>query len=86
LLIVMAGFLFGGVGHEGNRSRAADGPRELPLVPGAAPRDPAGRDLPALGDETAQPTDVLEVNQADLVDTELADLAPAEPAPLCGLP
>jgi hypothetical protein len=84
-MIFMAGFLFGGVRHEGHRPRAADGPRELPLVSRAAPRDAAGRDLPALGDEAAQPPDILEVDETDLIDTELADLAPAEPAPLRGL-
>src|SRR5688572_13648129 len=70
------------VGDEGHGTGAADGVGELPLVAGAAPGDAPRRDLAALGDEAAQPPDVLVVDEADLVDTELADFTPAEPAPL----
>src|SRR4029453_14433820 len=70
------------VGDERHVARAADGVSQLPLMPGAAPGDAARRDLAALGHEAAQPPDVLVVDEAHLVHTELADLAPAEPAPL----
>jgi hypothetical protein len=69
-----------------DRPRAADGPRQLPLVAGAAAGDAPGGDLAALGDEAAEPARVLVVDQVDAVDAELADLAPSEPAPLLGLP
>src|SRR4026207_337686 len=70
------------VGDEGDGARAPDGAGELPLVARAAPGDTPRRDLAALGHEAAQPPDVLVVDEAHLVHTELADLAPAEPAPL----
>src|SRR5437773_8562617 len=48
----------------------------------ATPRDPSRDDLAALRHEPAQPAHVLVVDEVDLVRTELADLAPAEAAPL----
>src|SRR5262249_44386508 len=76
--------LLAGVGQEGRRPRPPDRPRQLPLVSGAAPGDPPGRDLASLRDEVPEPANVLVVDEVDLVDAELADLAPAEPAPLAG--
>jgi hypothetical protein len=73
---------FGRLGQQGDRARAPDGTRELPLVSRTASRDPSWRDLPALGDEALQPPDVLVVDETHLVDAELADLAAPEPAPL----
>ena len=75
----------GGLGEQGHRARAADRPGELPLVSGAASRDAARGDLAALRDEVAKTANVLVVDQADPVDTKLANLAATEPAPLDGL-
>jgi hypothetical protein len=85
-MIFMLRLLLGGVRRQGHGPRAPDGPGELTLMPGAAPRDAAGRDLAALGHEVPEPTHVLVVDQIDLVDTELADLAPPEAASLLRLP
>jgi hypothetical protein len=74
-----------GLGEQGHGAGAPDRARELPLMAGAAARDAARRDLPALRDEVAEPADVLVVDQVDAVDAELANLAPAEPAALDGL-
>src|SRR5262245_3412734 len=76
----------GRLGQQGDRPRTPDGAGELPLMSSAAAGDAPGRDLSALRDEPLQPADVLEVDQAQLVDAELADLAAPEPAPLDGLP
>src|SRR4029453_14203326 len=70
------------VGDERHRARAPDGAGELALMTRAAPRDAPGGDLAALGDEAAQAAGGLVVDEAHLVHTELADLAPAEPATL----
>src|SRR4029077_2578829 len=51
----------------------------------AAARDPARDDLAPLGDQAAQATHVLVIDEVDLVSAELADLPPAEPAALDGL-
>ena len=76
---------FGGLGEQGHRACAADGTGQLPLMPGAAPRDATRGDLPALRDEVAEPANVFVVDQADPVDAKLANLAATEPAPLDGL-
>ena len=73
------------VRQQGHRASTLDGVGELALMTRAAARDAAGNDLAALGDETAQTTDVLVVNEADLVRAELADLSPPESATLYGL-
>src|SRR5436190_292964 len=44
--------------------RALDRCRELPLVPGAHPREPAGQNLAALGEEAAQRPVILVVEHA----------------------
>jgi len=56
--------------------------RQLTLMPGTTSRDTSRNDLPALGDEVAKATDVLVVDEVDLVRTEFADLPPTEPAAL----
>src|SRR5258705_4346149 len=76
---------FGGLGEQGHRTRAADGTGQLPLMPGAAPRDATRGDLAALRDEVAEPANILVVDEADAIDAELANLAATEPAPLAGL-
>jgi hypothetical protein len=70
------------VRNQGHRPRTFDGVRQLALMPSAAARDASGDDLSALGDEVAEATDVLVVDEVDLVRAEFADLAPAEPAAL----
>src|SRR5688572_29146691 len=70
---------------QGHRPGALDGVRELALMTRAAARDAAWNDLAALGDEAAEPSHVLVVDEADLVRTELADLPPPESAALHGL-
>ena len=75
----------GGLGEQGHRARPTDRARELPLVPGTAPRDATRGDLAALRDEVAEPANILVVDQADPVDAELANLAATEPTPLDGL-
>src|ERR1700730_5951920 len=77
--------LLGCLGQEGDGARPPDGARELTLVPGAAARDAARRDLAALGHEVLQPAHLLVGDELHLVHAELTDLAPAEPAPLDGL-
>src|SRR5688572_19681412 len=72
----------GDVRQQRHRARALDRVRQLPLVPGAAARDAAGNDLAALRDEVAQPTNVLVIDELQLVRTELTDLAPPEAATL----
>src|SRR5262245_6873441 len=74
--------LFGDLRQERHGARPPDGPGELTLVSRAAAGDPSRRDLAPLRDEVLQPTDVLVVDELHLVHTELADFAPAEPAPL----
>jgi hypothetical protein len=73
------------VGQERHRSRLLDGVRQLALVTGATAGDAPRNDLAALADEAPQTSDVLEVDEIDLVDAELADLPPSEPAALDGL-
>src|SRR5713226_10283178 len=77
--------LLGCLGQERDRARPPDGAGELALVPRAAAGDAARGDLAALGHEVLQPAHVLVVDELHLVHAELADLAPAEPAPLDGL-
>src|SRR4030088_1896849 len=76
---------FGGLGEQGHRACAADGTGQLPLMPGAAPRDATRGDLATLRDEVAKPANILVVDEADAIDAELANLAATEPAPLDGL-
>jgi hypothetical protein len=52
---------------------------------GAAAGDAPGYDLPAFADKAPQAAHVLEIDEVDLVNAELADFAPAEPAALDGL-
>src|SRR5262245_1372752 len=54
-------------------------------MPSAAPGDAPAGDLAALRDEPLQAPDVLVVHDAQLVDTEFADLPATESAPLRGL-
>src|SRR5436190_1448796 len=75
----------GHVRQQGDGARPLDGVRELALMPCAAPGDAAGDDLAPFRDEAAQTSDVLVVDEVDLVRAELADLPPAEPAALHGL-
>src|SRR5581483_2414583 len=56
-------------------ARPLDGLRQLTLVPGAGAGHPAGQDLAALRGERAQDRDLLEVDVADLLRAEAADLA-----------
>src|SRR5262245_33594189 len=81
----MATSVRGHVRQERHRAGPLDGVRQLALMPGAAARDPTRNDLAALRDQAAQAPDVLVIDEVDLVRTELADLAPAEPASLCRL-
>jgi hypothetical protein len=59
--------------------------RDLALMPRAAPGNPPWDDLAALTHEASQSADVLVVDEVDLVDAELTDFAPAEPAAFDGL-
>src|SRR5712692_1772524 len=77
--------LLGCLGQERDRARPPDGAGELALVPRAAAGDAARGDLAALGHEVLEPTHVLVVDELHLIHAELADLAPAKPAPLDGL-
>src|SRR2546425_7600385 len=70
------------VRNQGHRPRTLDSVRELALMPGTATRDTSGDDLPALGDEVAKATDILVVDEVNLVRAEFADLPPTEPAAL----
>src|SRR5262245_7001868 len=73
------------VRQERHRSRLLDGVRQLALVTGTAAGDASRNDLAALTDEASETAHVLEVDEIDLVHTELADLPPSEPAALDGL-
>jgi len=75
----------GEVRQQGHRARPLDRVRDLTLMSRAAPGDPARDDLAALAHEASQPANVLVIDQVDLVDAELTDLAPAEPAAFNGL-
>jgi hypothetical protein len=75
----------GGLSEQGHRARPANRAGELPLVTGAASRDPPRGDLAALRNEVAEPANVLVVDRADPIDAKLANLAATEPAPLDGL-
>src|SRR5262245_25081634 len=77
--------LLGCLGQQRNGPGAPDGARQLALMPRATPRDAAGSDLAPFGHEPLEAPYVLEVDQAQLVHAELADLAAPEPAPLDGL-
>src|SRR6185369_12011769 len=63
----------GDVREESQVARALDRHGELPLVEGGGAADPARQDLRALGHETGEELDVLEVDVPDLLDGELAD-------------
>jgi len=56
--------------------------RELTLMPGTTSRNTPRNDFPALGDKVAKATDVLVIDEVDLVRAEFADLPPTEPAAL----
>src|SRR5262249_29826793 len=75
----------GRLGQQGDSPGPADGAGQLPLMPAPLPGVRPRRDLPPLRDEPLQPPDVLVVDQAQLVDAELADFAAPETAPLDGL-
>ena len=64
-----------GIRQERNLSRVLDRLAKVGLVLRARARDPAGPDLPSLGEETAQHPDVLVVDVLYLFFTEIADLA-----------
>src|SRR3989442_12234702 len=70
------------VGQQRDRARPPHRVRQLPLVAGAASGDTPWGDLAPLGDETPPAGPALLVRDVDLVDPELADLPPAEPAPV----
>src|SRR3712207_6554556 len=53
------------VGQQGELARALDGGAELPLVPCARAREPAGQDLPTLGQEAGEGALVLEVRSEE---------------------
>jgi hypothetical protein len=67
--------LFVGVRQERYLSGVLDRLAEVGLVLRARAGDPAGPDLPAFGEETAQHPDVLVVDVLYLFFTEIADLA-----------
>src|SRR4029453_8496559 len=68
------------VRQQGHRASTLDGVGELTLMAPTAARDAPRNDLAALGDEAAQTTDVLVVDEADLVCAELANFSPPESA------
>jgi hypothetical protein len=68
------------VGEDGDRPRALDRMRELALVASTTARDTPGNDLSAFRHEVAEATDVLVVDEVDLVRAEFADLPPTESA------
>src|SRR3954469_24226932 len=70
-----------GVGKQREIAAALDGGGHLALVPGAVPRDAAGHDLAALGDEVFEICRVLVVDLEFLVGAITAPLAAAEAAP-----
>jgi hypothetical protein len=72
----------GGLGQQRDGAGAADGAGQLPLVPRAAAGDAARGDLAPLRNEVAQAAYILVVDQIDAIDTELANLAASEAAPL----
>src|ERR1700730_13028120 len=65
------------LGQQGHRARPTDRARELPLVPGTAPRDATRGDLAALRDEVAEPAGVPVGQQVHSVDAEPANHAVA---------
>src|SRR5437870_8583245 len=73
-------------GQQGHGTRPLDRGRELPLVAGAVAGDPAGDDLPAFGEEVAEPAGVLVIDQHRLVGAEAADLPPAHSPATEGAP
>src|SRR5207302_4644024 len=77
-----AGRSFRGVRQQRHRPGPLDRLRELTLVTVAAARDAPRDDLAALGHEALEASHVLVIDQVDLVDAELADLPPPEPAAL----
>src|SRR5262245_7085389 len=70
------------VRQQGHRARALDRMGQLPLVPRAAAGNAARDDLAALGDEAAEPTHVLVVDEVDLVRAKLANLPASKATPL----
>src|SRR5256885_2943865 len=63
---------FGRVGQQGQLSGAFDRGGQHALVPRTIPGDAAGENLAALGDEPAQPGDILVVNGIGLLAAERA--------------
>src|SRR5262247_2672665 len=66
------------VGSSGERQQRdipslLDRARKPPLMRGADSRQPPGNDLPALGDELREQTNVLVVDALDLLDAEFAN-------------
>jgi len=66
----------GHVRQQSQLTRTLHSARHLALVPTARARDPAGPDLPAVGDEPPQCRDVLVVNLLDMIAAVRARLAP----------
>src|SRR4029453_715516 len=75
LLVVSGSRSVRRVGNERDRPGPLDRRLQLALMERARPRDPARKDLPALGDERLQQLDVLPVDVLELLRAELADLA-----------
>src|SRR6202041_878188 len=63
-----------GVREQRHLARVLDRGRDVALVPGAVPGDPARADLAAVGDVLAEKARVLVVHVRDLVVAEGADL------------
>ena len=74
----MASLLVAGVGQQRHVASPLDRLLEQALVLGAGAGDTPGKDLGALEDVGLEQAHVLVVDVRDLVDTELADFAPAE--------
>jgi hypothetical protein len=66
--------LVGGVGEQGDVTRALERDREAPLVPSAGARDATRKDLASLADEAAEARNLLVVDEMDLLHTEVANL------------
>jgi len=65
-------------GHEGDHPRAPNRGRDLALMLGAVSRDPAGHQLPAIGDEVLQQRLILVIDLESVIAAKLALLAPPE--------
>ena len=62
------------VGHQGDRTRALDGRRELTLVLCAGAGHAAGQNLAALAGEAAEPGHILVIDVLDLIHAKRAHL------------